>query len=1025
MIPETQIFKHPLLVTRLLALKRITYKRIVELDCSYIKDVEPIAYDNILKRQTEFKTIKKGETWGKAYDCAIFHIWGKIPENYKDKNLFIVFDFEGEAFYLDENFNPYFSVNSRLSIMDYFQFSWNLRIRKLTEIEKEKGFIDCYLDASFNGKIIQPFGKARFFSAYISQCNEQLREYYFDYLHFSYLYCSLENEKLRRKLLDILNESYYLLKKSNFSNILEARQLLSQAYHLSNNKPTYEISAIGQAHLDMAWLWPLRETKRKSVRTYINTINLIENYPFYIFGTSQPQQLEWIKQLYPKIYDKIKTYILKGNIELQGGMWVEADCNLPSGESLVRQILFGKKYFKQEFGINVKTCWLVDAFGFPASLPQILKKSGLDYFCTIKLFWNNFNKFPHTTFLWEGIDGSKVLAHMPPEGTYTSEATAISIKQSETQFKEKNIINSFLLVFGNGDGGGGPQTSHLELLKRYKNTQYTPELTFEKAIDFFTKIEKFKDKLPIYKGELYLEKHQGTLTTQAKNKLFNRKIEIKLHNLEVLATLAYINGYNYPSTFFEEIYKEVLLYQFHDILPGSSVKRVYDETTNRYNLLFEKCEKLQDVLVDFLSSNFMNAQNNNIQKSDTPKNEIEKNIASCNKNIDINSNNNEKITYGINLTGFSRKEYIKQKENWFYVNLEPYSASILEKYDISENSTPNLFYGDDFIENDLLLLKFAKDGSICFLLDKKNKKQICGKFLNRLILYKDKWLFYNAWDIDFNYRKKPKKVLKEISHICFIDGPKVIRRNIYKYKKTKIVMDTILTENSNLIEFSLDIEFYEKFKMLRTEFNPCFFSEEVTCEIQFGVIKRSTLDNDPISKAQFEICAHKFVDVSNENYGLALLNDSKYGHRVKNGIISLNLLRSPIYPDKTADRGKHHIRYALYPHINNFENSDVTQTAILFNNEPILVSKRLSFESIIKSDTPNIVIDTIKKAENSNGVIVRLYESIGKTCKAKIKTSFNYNNTYEVDLLENIIKPIKIDELDFSPFEIKTLLFEL
>jgi alpha-mannosidase len=640
MIPEIQIFKNPLLVARLLALKKRVYKKISELNCSYIKDVEPISYDKIHEKKFEFKTIKKGETWGKAYDCAFFHIEGKIPEKYLSKNIFLVFDFQGEAFYLDEKFNPYFSVNSRLSLMDYFQFSWDLRTRKISEKEKEKGIIDCFLDTSFNGKIIQPFGKARFFSAYISECNDLLKEYYYDYLYFSYLYCSLEKGEIKRKLGSILDKSYYLLKKSDFIDILNAKSYLTQAYSLSSARPKCKVSAIGQAHLDMAWLWPLRETKRKAARTYINTINLIENYPFYIFGTSQPQQLEWTKQLYPDIYNKIKEDILKGNVELQGGMWVEPDCNLPSGESLVRQIIYGKKFFKKEFDIDVKTCWLVDSFGFPGSLPQILKKSGLDYFCTIKLFWNNFNKFPYTTFLWEGIDGSKVLSHMPPEGTYTSEASAVSLKLAENQFKEKNLIDSFLLVFGNGDGGGGPQPSHLELLDRFRNTNYTPELSFEKAIDFFNKIEKDKDKLPIYKGELYLEKHQGTYTTQAKNKFFNRKIEIKLHNLEALATLAYLKGYKYPSSFIEEIYKEVLLYQFHDILPGSAVKEVYDETKARYKILFEKCDKLQNELIGFLSLE------NKLPKE---KKVNTKKMINTKEVINIKEEN---VVFGINLTGF-------------------------------------------------------------------------------------------------------------------------------------------------------------------------------------------------------------------------------------------------------------------------------------------------------------------------------------------------------------------------------------
>lgn len=1077
MIPELKIFTSPRLIFRLNSIKKRIYTKICNLNCSYFKYDGPISYESILLNKNKFTPINKGQIWGKAYDWAIFHIYGKIPGKYINNNLYVFFDFDGEAVYLDENLKPYFSINSKMSFMDYFQFSWNLRTKKVSEKEKENGFINCFLDASFNGKLIQPFGKARFKNAFVADCNNLLKEFYFDYLYFSYLYCSLEKEDLKEKLKEILDKSYNLLKKSRFKDIERARSYLTMAYSIDKNKPSQEIYAIGQAHLDMAWLWPIKETKRKSLRTYINFLNLIEKYPFYIFGTSQPQQLDWIKNLYPDIYEKIKGNILKGNIELQGGMWVEADCNLPDGESLVRQIIYGKKFYKKEFDIEVQTCWLVDAFGYPASLPQILKKAGLSYFCTIKLFWNQFNKFPHTTFLWEGIDGSKVLTHMPPEGTYTSEATCCSIKQAEKQFKEKNLIKSFLLVFGNGDGGGGPQEAHLELLDRFKNTEFNPQLSFAKAVDFFKKIEKDIDKLPIYKGELYLEKHQGTYTTQSNNKYFNRRMEIKLHNLETLSTFAYLNGYDYPSFFIEKVYKEILLYQFHDILPGSSVKEVYDETNLRYKTLMQDCDKKLTEIIGFISSignknknlteslkNVDNTYNDNtyddrekdysneIDKKKVNINKIENKIENekDNKKGNNQENNEIKDIYGLNLTGFARKEYLKYEGRWFYAELQPYSADRLtnldeifnknqektdnygfsiNKSDAKDNWNIKLSYGNDFIENDLVLLKFANDGSINFFLDKKNNKQLSGKYLNRLILFKDKWLYYNAWDIDFNYRKKSKKILKQINSINFLDGPKVIRRNFYRHKKTRITVDTILTLKSNLVEFSVDIDFHEKFKMLRVEFNPSFFSNQVNCEIQFGIIKRSTLNDTPINKAQFEICAHKFVDISDKDYGIALINDSKYGHYVKEGIISLNLLRSPIYPDKTADRGKHHFRYALYPHVNNFENSDVAKMGILFNNEIILTTEKICFEPICKvlakdDNCSNIVIDTIKKAEEKDGIIIRLYESSGLRTIAQLKTSFQFKNAYEVDLLENIIMKINIDQISFSPFEIKTIYFE-
>jgi alpha-mannosidase len=664
---------------------------------------------------------------------------------------------------------------------------------------------------------------------------------------------------------------------------------------------------------------------------------------------------------------------------------VECDTNIPCGESLVRQILYGKEFFRAEFGKDMRICWLPDVFGYSANLPQILRKTGLEYFMTIKLSWNEHNEFPHKTFVWEGIDGSGVLVHMAPEGDYNSGGTPLCVKRAAEQFTEKDRLDEALLIFGAGDGGGGPGEAHIELIKRQEDVEGFPKVRFGTAIDFFNRLRTKKEVLATHRGELYLEKHQGTYTTQGRSKRNNRKIEFMLHDLEFVATAAFLKGIPYPAEFIEKTWKETLLYQFHDIIPGSSITRVYKESRDRYASMMEQIRKETDRLLRLLSAD-----------------------------------SEEGLSFA-NTSSFPRSQYMKAGDSWYMGSAGPFSIGKLERVE----EIDGLGYTGDTIENKKLIVKFSPKGEIVSLISRESGKEYCGAYLNRLVLYTDKWTDFNAWDIDIDYAKKHKVLLTPVRHETFVDGPRVVRRNHYTHAGTHVVQEISLMAGGDLVEFDTSCDFHEIFRMLRADFAPAVYSDNVKCDIQFGSFERSTRDDTSIEKAQFEICAHKWVDVSDGERGFALLNDCKYGHRVKNGLISLNLLRSPIYPDPKADRGEHHFKYALYPHEGGAFASDLIRLGYHFNMEPPVFRGEALLSPLFETDSGNIVIETVKKAEKRNGIVLRAYEACGIPTEAGIRTSIAYQACFLTDMLEAPLGETSLQRLVFEPFETKTILLEL
>lgn len=986
------------------------YKKISELEIKAYITAEPVPFES--KTSGKYIEPKIGKTWGKLWDCAWFNFTGTVPNEGIGKNIVLLIDINGEACIFDKEGCP---VQGLTNVNSEFDFSLGKPGKRVVDfLKKASGGekIDIWADAGCNdlfGKY-QDSGKIK--EANIAILNIEMRGLYYDIEVLLELMNKLPESSARhQRILFALYDAFNIMKNYNEKEAISSREVLSVELNKRCGDESLNVSAIGHAHIDLAWLWPLRETIRKGARTFSTVLKNMDIYPDYVFGASQPQLYFWMKKSYPKLYEKIKERIAEGRWEAQGGMWVEADTNVTGGESLVRQLLYGKKFFKEEFNKDIRELWLPDVFGYSGALPQILKKSGIDYFMTIKLSWSEYNSFPHHTFKWEGIDGSQVLAHMPPEGTYNSSAAPRAIIDAEKNFKDNGVSENCLMLFGIGDGGGGPGEEHLERLAREKNLNGLLPVKQEPSIDFFDRIQKDSHKYKTWVGELYLEKHQGTYTTQARSKMFNRKMEFALRELEYASVLAQIfSGKNYPQEEIEVIWKEVLLYQFHDILPGSSIKRVYDESVNRYGYLLKKTLELTETAY----------------KSLLTDESLLKEVAYDS----LSENKADNVFAIINSLSFDREEWINIKGNWCKILVPSMSEHFIQSGDFN-NNVFNLVANKLILENDLVKLTFDEDGSLKSVYDKENCREALDlkSKANVLTVYEE--VLGDAWDFSPICYDKPQEKFNLITSEAYTDGPKAILKQIYEYNSSRLEQRIVLTEGSRRIDFITKVDWNENGKMLRTSFPVNVYTNEVTCDIQFGSIKRPNHDNTSWDMAKFEICAHKWVDMSQYDYGIALLNDSKYGHRVKDNVLDLNLLRSTSFPGECADIGNHEFTYSLYPHSGNFVEGRVVKVAyelnsplnsVKLNCSELLAKKEVSF---LKLSNDNIIAESFKKAEYNDDIILRLYESSGSSSKTKLEFGFSPKKIKLVSLMEESVTDTSFNsntnELQFKPFEIHTL----
>lgn len=972
--------------------------------CGYKKD-------NTFPPSEKFVPYKQGETWGNGRDShAWFHFKIDIPEEMKNKPVQLFTDAE--------------RVNAihDLQLLIYVNGEFLQGLDRNHPCISIDGLdhIDVYIYA-YTG---QEMSESSLYVT-IRNVNKEVEQLYYDiktplemldYLDAnSYEYAEilkyLDNAISLLDIYEVGSEEY-------FESVILAKKYMDEEFYgkfcSANRGSNYPTTiGIGHTHIDCAYHWTLKQTREKVQRSFGIVLELMKQYPEYKFMSSQALLYKFFKEECPERYDEIKDRIKEGRWECEGAMWVESDCNLPSGESLVRQVMYGKRFFKQEFGVENRILWLPDVFGYSAALPQILRKSGVDWFVTSKISWNDTNSMPYDTFLWEGIDGTKIntyfLTGQEQNGrdlvrrtTYSGNTGAKMVSGTWNRYKSKNLNNEVLLPFGFGDGGGGPTADMLEEASRSgKGIPGAPSFKIDFADAFFKRLEdKIQNNplLPKWVGELYLEFHRGTYTTMAKNKRNNRKAEFTYLFAELLASMdKYLNGTLFPKEDLHRGWELVLTNQFHDIIPGSSIREVYEQSEIDYKEIFN----IGNAIVE-------NAEKRIALKLDKKGGYVVFNPHSFAGEGVVKIDGKTSIIPDINGKGY-----------------------LLTNRFVSEN---NIFIDDDYVETNCFKVKFDEHKQITSIFDKKNNREVLknGCVGNEIRIYADRTdTTYDAWEwAEFSLDKY--LVLDALySYEIVEDGARKGIKVERRYKKSKIIQAIWFWDNIPRIDFDTYVDWHQQHIMLKAAFPVDINAMKATYDIQFGSLERPTHKNTSWDSAKFEVCAHKYADLSEGDYGVSLINDCKYGYDIHDGVMVLSLLRSPTHPNEAADQGEMVCVYSVYPHKGQLNDCETVKYAY-YLNYPLRAIKASGDTSSIPErytaigiDKDNVICETIKELEDGTDTVIRLYEY--KNCRSdiKISTDLPYKKAVLCDLAENEICELEVENGDIlttiKGFEILTI----
>jgi len=857
------------------------------------------------------------------------------------------------------------------------------------------------------------------------------------------------DDPAKGRLLDALDAAFRVLdtrepfEEAFYASVGAATEALRAGVAAAGTPLDVTLTAVGHAHIDVAWLWTLGQTRRKAGRTFHTVIRLMEQFPEYHFTQSQAQLYDFVRRDYPALFAAIQQRAAEGRWEVIGGTWVENDCNITGPESLARQFLLGRTFYREHFGPDADSpvLWLPDVFGYAWCLPQLIRQAGMEYFFTIKLGWNQYNRLPYDSFWWQGLDGTRVLTHFsttPEPGsvyasTYNAAATPEQAIGTWKNLQQKDEQRSLLMAYGYGDGGGGPTREMIENIRELAALPGAPRVRPGRAGDFFRRLEaESGDRLPTWNGELYLELHRGTYTTQSRNKRANRKSEFLLHDAEFAAALASVldPAYAYPAATFRKAWELVCLNQFHDIIPGSSIGEVYVESQQQYGEVRRMTGEARDAALDVIG-------------------------AKVGGDLLL-----------VNPTGFTRDDPVfvpgellsgqgLQRADgapiptqpadggaWILPgDLPPYSATPLILAD-----TPTHFAGaqhvaplpdegitatPSLLENAFLRVEFNAAGDITRLYDKRAAREVLppGALANQFQAFEDRPLNWDAWDIDVFYDDRmwladPAAAIRVVEAGPLRATLEIRRRILH----SAVVQRVSLACNSARLDFDTHIDWQERHVLLKVAFPVDVLSPQATYEIQWGNVQRPTHRNTRWDWARFETCAQKWVDLSEGGYGVSLINDCKYGHDIRDNVIRLSLLRAPTEPDPAADRGEHRFAYSLLPHAGGWD--ERTIAAAYAFNDPVLVCRGgggtpSALPALLAADRPNVVIETVKRAEDGNGLIVRLYESQRRRGPVTLAAGFPLAGARRTNLLEEDGEALAVEgdrvSLFLRPYEIATL----
>lgn len=979
-----------------------------------------------------WKKVEAGHRYGPAYTVFWFRVKGSIPREWRGCEVVMEAVTGGERTVWKGN-SPERGIDGPHALY------------RLTDSAKGGEELELYIQTHTGNPQVRLIGDTpareelteTFQGVTIAVINSELVPLHFDFVFAIDLMKSLpKDDPGYATLMRALNQACNILSEDP-ATIAPARKLIKDALGSLNTEMKHKVTAVGHAHLDTAWLWPLQITHYKMAHTAANQLYLMERYPDYVFAHSQASQYEWLEQEYPDLFKRVKSAIRKGQWEVVGSMWVEADCNVTGGESLVRQFLYGRRYFKQKLGVTTDDMWLPDVFGYAAALPQILEKFGIKYFLTQKISWNQTNKFPHNTFWWQGIDGTKVWSHFPPADTYIGSCEPGQLMESVKKHKDQARSDQSLYLFGWGDGGGGPTEQHLEMLRRSQASPYLPEIeTGRKSVDFFREARAKSRDLMTWSGELYLEMHRGTYTSQANNKKWNRVSEFLLRDAEMLSCFAPSFPKAYPDKKLEDAWKLVLLNQFHDIIPGSSVREVYEDSDRDYaEILKAGHEVVQDALLEigqkFDTADMFHPVAMFANATIPTQGSVEWTSEAVPTTLECEGN-----AYPVQLIEeFGEKKLIFETpdEALGSVAVGDFTNEVLPQ----RNS--RLKARDRRLENSEWVVRFDGNGNISSLAsyDDRTVEFIePGKLGNVFQIFDDRPNFWDAWDIDPWTLETEKSLLKAESFEIVERGPvRVAVEIVRKISEVSWIKQRISLGPTPGVRFDTEIEWRESHKLLKVAFPLNLNTNRATYEIQYGHTERPTHVNTSWDSARFEVPAQKWIDMSQGDLGVALLNDAKYGFDCRANVMRMSLLRAPKSPDPLCDMGRHRFSYVLLPHFDQIIHSDVIAAAYAHNAPMRSALLKPSpgqpggLPEFLSLDSRNLIVESVKKAEDSNRIIVRLYEchntrGIGSLTSAhKIKRAWicNLEETpeQELDVADNEV------EIRYRPFEIITLMLDV
>lgn len=791
------------------------------------------------------------------------------------------------------------------------------------------------------------------------------------------------------------------------------KQLLDSLQAMKVDADEGVVDCVASTHIDVAWLWQFKDTIRKAGRSALNQLRLMDKYDDFEFSLSQPSVYNYIKEVYPDIFEQIRQRVKEGKWRLVGPMWVESDLNISGAESLIREFLYGHQFFKNEFGKTSDVCWIPDSFGFPASLPQIFAKCGMKSFFTTKVRWQTANEFPYNVFVWEGIDGSDLYATVPlTTNCYNNSIDSEDVRFVSDKLQQKDVWDHTLMSYGFGDGGGGVTNEMLENFRLLQKAPGMPEVRLTRAEDYFTQLAEKRSKLPVWKGELCVETHQGTYTTIADVKRNNRYAEMAFRRLDLLAVLAQEKG---KDAGYEEIvknWKNLLLCQFHDVLPGSSIDAVYDDAEKIYKELFAfSTEKEEQLVADSLfakaNSDRITVYNPNSFKASGYVS-VDKKFAGSGyngcSNVLTDADGNCSI-------------FVKDLDGFASVTVE-FFTSVLTEDIISARDNGNSIS----VETPAFKFEIYPDGTLHNFIDKRADRVVSDgdKGLNTFVTYKDGPEMEDAWNIDKEYKMRPVDMSWENSvKIVENNGERVTVRVTKKHNSTVITQDIIAYAHIDRVDFVSHIDWQEKYKLLQVSFPVNVYATQASYEIAYGIVKRDTHANTPAEKWKHEYAAHRFTDLSDDVYGVAILNDCKYGHNVIDNDMIMTLFRNTDNPSRFRDTGEHDFAYSILPHIGGLSAGRVAQNAYQFNS-PFIVCEGEGFaeKPLISLSNEGMIVDCIKPAEDGNGYIVRMYEPYGIPGKTVLNVNRNAKIT-EVTPLEEYLCEYN-GEIAYKPFEIRT-----